>query len=200
MHSLGEVRGRRQLTVALVLLALASSLAWALAARRQLQGSQAMPPALWATAPAALAPPSLLSAADLARLLGQPGALADEPETGPRFVLLGVVAGASGSGVALVAVDGAPARPFGVGAELAPGFVLQRLAARSVVLAASLQGTVTRTLELPAWAPLSAASGAQGTEQAMEPSRAPADALPPTGQPPDGSSAQPGRRGDQGAP
>jgi len=197
MHSLGEERGRRQLSVAVWLLALASVLVWTLAVRRQFS---ALPPAPLAALPAAPAP-TLPDAAALARLLGQPDPLAGEAVAAPRFVLLGVVAGISGGGAALVAVDGAPPRPFGVGAELAPGFVLQRLAARAVMLAGSLQGPIKLTLELPAWAPaIGATSAAQGTQQGPQQDGAPADASPQIGPPAAGSPAPPGPRSDQVTP
>ena len=193
LQSLGEARGRRQLSVALGLLALASALCWTLAVRRQ---SSVLPPAPLSTAPAAHAP-TLPEAAELARLLGQPGPLAGEAVNEPRFVLLGVVAGISGGGAALIAVDGAPPRPFGMGAELAPGFVLQRVVGRAVMLAGSMQGPVKLTLELPVWAPANrATSAAQGTEQ----SRTPTDASPQTGPPAESSTALPGPRGAQVAP
>ena len=197
LHSLGEDRGRRQLSVALGLLALASALFWTLAVRRQ---SSVLPPAPLATVPAAPAP-TLPDAAELARLLGQPGPLAGEAVTAPRFVLLGVVAGISGRGAALIAVDDAPPRPFGVGAELAPGFVIQRLAARAVMLAGSLQGPVKLTLELPVWAPANrATSAAQGTEQGTQQGGAPTDASPQTGPGAEVIMAPLGPRGDQVAP
>jgi general secretion pathway protein C len=193
LHSLGEVRGRRQLSVALGLLALASALFWTLALRRH---SSVLPPAPLTTAPAALAP-ALPDAAELARLLGQPGPLAGEAVNAPRFVLLGVVAGISGGGAALIAVDGAPPRPFGLGAELAPGFVIQRLVGRAVMLAGSMQGPVKLTLELPAWAP---ANRTTREAQATEQSRTPTDASPQTGPPAEGSTAPPGSAGAQVVP
>jgi len=99
-----------------------------------------------------------------------------------------VIAGASGRGVALVAVDGQPSRPFAVGAEVAPGLLLQRVAAREVVLAESMQGPAKLTLALPQWQPRSAAAASAPPEQAGP--------LPP----PDATAVQPGSRGDQRGP
>lgn len=149
--SLGQAQGRRGITLLLVLLSLASAIAWAWAAQRLAAPLSA------STAPAAPPAPAvaLLGEAELARLLGDAGTSASEPVPGPgsRFVLLGVIAGASGQGAALIAVDGQPARPFRVGMAVAPGFVLQRVAAREVMLADTPDGPVKLTLPLPAWEP-----------------------------------------------
>jgi len=90
--------------------------------------------------------------AAIARLLGAgPAAAAAAPvaSLSSRFVLVGVVASASHHGAALIAVDGRPARPFRVGAALDEGVVLQSVAARRAVLAASADGPALVTLELP---------------------------------------------------
>ena len=179
-RSLGEQGGRRLVTAALVLLALASALAWALVVRR-MQAASAPPTAVAAPA---LPMPGMLGVAELARALGR-SAPAPEFTPAQRFVLLGVLARPSGRGAALIAVDGAPPRPFAVGAELAPGFVLQRLAPREVLLGESAQGPVKLSLPLPDWEP---------------PSRSAAAPPPGPELPAESTSAQPGRRGDQGGP
>jgi general secretion pathway protein C len=69
-----------------------------------------------------------------------------------RFVLTGVVvsrAGDSRSSVALIGVDGKPARPYRVGASLADGVVLHSVAAGKAMLAANVQTDPSSTLELP---------------------------------------------------
>jgi len=48
--------------------------------------------------------------------------------------LVGVVASGESSGVALIAIDGKPARPYRVGAEVADGWVVEKLGSRSAVL------------------------------------------------------------------
>jgi general secretion pathway protein C len=89
----------------------------------------------------------------LARLLG--GASAEPSVSAPmshvpsRLVLIGVVAGASG-GTALIAVDGKPAKPFRVGRQVEEGLMLQSVAKRQAVLAASVNGPAVLTLELSA--------------------------------------------------
>ena len=113
--------------------------------------AQPLPPQ--AQAPA----PSLPGLGDLSRLLGQDApeeaegepALASESD---RFVLLGVVAprGASHSaqGVALIAVDGEPAKAWRTGATLVDGVVLLAVEKRSVKLGPP-GGPVSTELSLP---------------------------------------------------
>ncbi len=91
----------------------------------------------------------------LARLLGATGTAADAPSAaGARLVLVGVVAGPSGAGAALISVDGAPARPYRVGREVPGSLFLQSLQPRLARLGPEPDGPTTVTLELPALAPL----------------------------------------------
>ena len=48
-----------------------------------------------------------------------------------------------------MSVDKQPARPFRVGSNIAPGFVLKAVTQREIKLADSVQGEVTATLPLP---------------------------------------------------
>ncbi len=67
-----------------------------------------------------------------------------------RFVLTGVVVNKSASlGVALIAVDGKPQRPYRVGTPLADGIVLHSVSAGKAMLAASQDAAPGLTLELP---------------------------------------------------
>ena len=102
---------------------------------------------------------------DLARVLGaQPAAAAApgvaapaEPALASRFKLLGVAAprqGGDRTGIALIAVDGKPARGFKVGAAVDGEIVLQSVHPRGAALGARGAGTQV-TLELP---PLPAAA------------------------------------------
>ena len=97
-----------------------------------------------ATAPSQLAMPvsavgAEVTPATLARSLGGGGQSAQpaNPVSGGdrgRFGLVGVVASGESSGVALIAIDGKPARPYRVGAEVADGWVVEKLGSRSAVL------------------------------------------------------------------
>jgi general secretion pathway protein C len=91
------------------------------------------------------------TAAELARVLGAPrpalaGAAMSPAE---RFRVVGVIASTSGQGTALMSIDKQMPRPFAVGANVAPGFVLKAVTPREVRLADSLLGAVTATLPLP---------------------------------------------------
>lgn len=77
-------------------------------------------------------------------------AAAPTPAIASRFNLIGVVAEArSGSGAALIAVDGKPPRPYRVGALVDEGLVLQSVQGRRAVLATQPGGAPVVTLELP---------------------------------------------------
>jgi general secretion pathway protein C len=66
-----------------------------------------------------------------------------------RFQLLGVVAGASGQGSALIALDGQPPRAFRVGQTVTDGVVLQSLGPKQAQLGGSAQGAALFSLSLP---------------------------------------------------
>lgn len=103
---------------------------------------------------ASLAAPAPPSGASLSRLLGQPPAqtevVAPVVLADSRFRLLGVVAPRPGraSGLALISVDGKPARAVGVGRELEPGLRVLTVAHRQVELGAG-GGAPSVTLTLP---------------------------------------------------
>lgn len=67
-----------------------------------------------------------------------------------RFVLTGVVVQKSrGPGVALIAVDGKPPRPYRVGSQLADGIVLHSVSSGKAMLASAPDAEPGLTLELP---------------------------------------------------
>ena len=80
--------------------------------------------------------------------LGQSGANVGA-SSDHQWSLLGVVAGASGRGSALLAVDGQAPKAFLPGETVAPGWVLHSVGHRLARLAPSQQGTPTVVLELP---------------------------------------------------
>jgi general secretion pathway protein C len=97
---------------------------------------------------------------DLGRLFGvaprpAAGVQAPAPEASSRFKLVGVMAPRNpavqaepGQGVALIAVDGKPAKPYAVGARLDSDLVLQSVGLRTASLG-SAQGGRSVVLELP---------------------------------------------------
>ncbi len=104
-----------------------------------------------AAAPPLAAPPD---PTQVGRWLEAPRAAgpADAPSAraaGGTWVLTGVVAGVSGRGAALVAVDGLSPRAYTVGSPVADGLVLQAVQGRRAQFGPSLQGPPTRVLELP---------------------------------------------------
>jgi general secretion pathway protein C len=132
-------------TTAVWALAAASIVFWGL--RLAAPADAPAPPAVAGTPQAALDP------AAVAQVLGAvpaQAAVAATPEAASRFVLLGVVADAEQRGVALIAVDGKPPRPFRVGATVADGFVLQSLGPRSAALGARADSASAFALQLPA--------------------------------------------------
>jgi general secretion pathway protein C len=142
--------GLRLATFCVWALAAASVVYWGLLIRSPVGG-----------AVAAVVPPVAAAPADpvrLARLLGAvdaPTAGAPVVLAASRFALIGVVAGASGAGAALIAVDGKPARSFRVGKEVDTGYVLKTVGPRIAVLATALDAPPAFTLEMaPAQRPL----------------------------------------------
>jgi general secretion pathway protein C len=94
---------------------------------------------------------SMDMAPQLVRALGgaQVAPAAHAPEAG-RLQLLGVIAGPSGQGSALVASDGQAPKPYRVGQTVSEGLILQSLSPRRAQLGASLNGPVRLELQLPA--------------------------------------------------
>lgn len=92
-----------------------------------------------------------------------------------RFALVGVAAGVSQAGAALISVDGKPAKPYRVGTVVEDGYVLQSVGPRRAVLAAAMDAAPALTLELPLNAPVAAGAAAE-TAVAQPP--APAAARP----------------------
>ncbi len=65
-----------------------------------------------------------------------------------RFVLLGVLAENSGTGAALIAVDGKPAKPFRVGNEVIAGYTLESVKSRVAILQNSTGNSSRVVLEM----------------------------------------------------
>ncbi|RYY86600.1 MAG: general secretion pathway protein C [Comamonadaceae bacterium] len=143
MQATWTVRGA---TFALWLLAAGCAAFWGL----RLGGS----PAADASAPAGARATVAVEPAAIARLLGggaAPVAVAGAPvaSLASRFQLVGIAARVgTGTGAAIIAVDGRPARPYRVGAVVDEGLVLQSVQARQALLG-PLGGVPALTLELP---------------------------------------------------
>ncbi len=134
---------------------LLSLLIWAaVAAAAVYWGLRLFVRALPVPAQAVVASAALPAGADLTRLLGapplQPPREAALLVADSRFRLLGVVAPRAGqaSGLALVSVDGKPARALAVGRELEPGLRLLTVSQRQAAFGVT-RGAPTLTLSLP---------------------------------------------------
>lgn len=103
--------------------------------------------------PAAVSAPPVVDTALLARALGAMPAAVSMAEAPPaaasRYALQGVVAVGTARGAALIAVDGQPARPFGLGAEVSAGLLLQAVTAQQARLGPALEGPTSLTLDMP---------------------------------------------------
>ena len=103
-----------------------------------------------ATSPPVAAQPIALDPLVVARIFGVKAQVATlQASTASRFKLLGVVAGSSGVGAALIAVDGKPAQTFRVGGVVDEGLILQSASARQVTLAGIHEASALFTLDLP---------------------------------------------------
>ena len=88
----------------------------------------------------------------VARLLGQGEAPAETvavADPSSRYRLTGIIASPVGQGVALLSVDGKPAKPYSVGSSIEDGLMLQSVAQRSAALASDARAAVRMRLELP---------------------------------------------------
>jgi general secretion pathway protein C len=100
-----------------------------------------------------------------------------------RFALTGVVVNrpTSGQGVALIAVDGKPPRPYRVGSTLTAGVVLHSVSAGKAMLAVSADAAPSLTLELPRLT--SAVAGTAVAVRPAMPTGIPATAATPAANP-----------------
>lgn len=88
----------------------------------------------------------------VARVLGAqlPKATEAAPNAASRFQLVGVLNGDAQTSVALIAIDGQPAKPYRVGKAVSDGLVVQSTTSKRVHLGPAVNGPSTLSLELPA--------------------------------------------------
>ena len=104
------------------------------------------------TATAAVSRPTVeVDSKAIAKMLGATDGAAKPAVTvaSTKFVLFGLAATEAGRGVALIALDGKPAKPYRVGSLVADDLLLKSISKTGVVLAASLQSPDGVTLDLP---------------------------------------------------
>lgn len=127
-----------------VALLLAASLVFWILRWPSAEAAQSLPP------PAASEDLPQAPAGAVARLLGTEAvAAAAAPEAASRFRLTGIIARPGGQGVALLSIDGKPAKPYRVGAQLEEGWMLQSVEQRRAALATDADAPVRLQLELP---------------------------------------------------
>ena len=93
----------------------------------------------------------------IAQLLGASATPANGGSVAPavnamgQYKLIGVIAEAKGRGFgsALIAIEGAPAKPYRVGDRLSDDLLLQSVSARGAALASNMQAPASVKLELP---------------------------------------------------
>lgn len=177
-------------TAALWALAVASAVFWLL--RLSAPADALLPPA---------ATTRRVASADssaVARLLGAVATaktVVATAEATSRFALLGVVAAGTRHGAALISMDGKPARPWRVGAQLGDGYVLQSVAPRAATLGVGTGSAASFTLQLPVREPISLGrvtpASVSGSAIAPAPSMPAATPLPPVMAPAPGVVAPP---------
>lgn len=88
--------------------------------------------------------------ADISKVLGsQPEVLAQAPALASRLSLWGVARAGDQQAVALISVDGQPAKQVSRGAEVLPGLLLQSVTLEQAVLGATPQGPAALLLPMP---------------------------------------------------
>ena len=98
-------------------------------------------------APALAPTPTVVDTQALVRLLGGSPVGTTMAAAPTRYSLVGVLAGTrSGHGAALIEIDGKPAKPYRVGAQVTDGLVLQSVGRREAHLGAAMDG-VSRRLQ-----------------------------------------------------
>ncbi len=101
---------------------------------------------------ASAAPAVVLDSQAIAKLLGAPNSVAEQvliTPTNSNYALFGLAMEKSGRGVALIATDGKPAKPYRVGSKVADEWVLKSISRTDVILATSMDAADGMKLELP---------------------------------------------------
>lgn len=101
---------------------------------------------------AAATPAVVLDTQAIAMLLGAPNSAVEQVVITPassNYALFGLAMEKSGRGVALIATDGKPAKPYRVGGKVADEWVLKSISRTGVILAASMDAADGIKLDLP---------------------------------------------------
>lgn len=124
---------------------------------------------------AALTPAIVVDSSAVAKLLGAIDNVAGKATITPassNYALFGLAMTSGGHGVALIATDGKPAKPYRVGSKVADDLVLKSVSRTEAILATSLSAADGMKLELPVRQPAST------SVSALAPGRTAFPALP----------------------
>lgn len=114
-------------------------------------------------AAAAATPPIVVDSLAVAKLLGATNSIAEKAIITPassNYALFGLAVTSAGTGVALIATDGKPAKPYRIGSQVADDWVLKSVSRTEAILATAVNAPDGMKLELPARRPASVAIGA----------------------------------------
>lgn len=106
--------------------------------------------------PAGIVPVKVVETQAVAQLLGSSGCIGNKPIStaiNANFVLHGIANTNSGGGIALIAVDGKPAKPHGVGSQITELWKLKSLSRTGVTLVSSKSSAEEMSLTLQARQP-----------------------------------------------
>lgn len=132
---------------------------------------------------AAIAPAVVVDSSAVAKLLGATNSIAGQPGMTPassNYALFGLAVTGSGTGVALIATDGKPAKPYRVGSKVADNWVLKSVSRTEAILATAMNAPDGMKLELPVrrHASVSVSAAASGPLQFQVPAPVVATAAP----------------------
>lgn len=102
--------------------------------------------------PAAAAPAVVVDSTAVAKLLGATDSIAGQSimaTAGSTYSLFGLAATGAGTGVALIAMEGKPAKPYRVGSKVADDWVLKSVSSTEAILATAVDAPDGMKLELP---------------------------------------------------
>lgn len=133
---------------------------------------------------AAAAPAVVVDSTAVAKLLGATNSIAGKTIVTPassKYALFGLAVTGSGTGVALIATDGKPAKPYRVGSKVADDWVLKSVSRTEAILATAVNAPDGMKLELPVRRPASVSVGAtaSGPLQFQAPAQASSTAAAP---------------------
>lgn len=118
----------------------------------------------------------------IAKLLGAPDLVATKATITPassNYALFGLATTDGGAGVALIATDGKPAKPYRVGSKVADEWVLKSISRTEAILATGMNAADGMKLDLPVRQPATGSFNTQGAGRTGMPLPAVQPPIPP---------------------